>query len=329
MRKYHVAFSFAGEDRAYVESVFSYLKEHSSLRVFYDRDNETFLWGKNLPETLQDIYTRDAHFVVMFISANYVRKEFPTQERRYAMDRAIKSAKEYILLAKFDDIDVPGIPASMAYIDLSRCSPEEFAQKIIKKMTERGLYFGEPAILESCSVNKSRSDTLSRSAFTIKNENGAPIESVDVRIFKPNGTHNGWKSNANGQATFTNMKSGDFYAIFCAHPDYPAVIVDNLQAGYDISISMNKSSGIGSTMFDSAGCLPGLKGRLNPILDSSKRTYIYGDNVAINGSVDGQPKRFEFGKNINLEDCDGDVVDIRILRIIGKCVILDYKPYTA
>jgi len=330
MRKYHVAFSFAGENRTYVESVFSYLKENSSLKVFYDRDNEIHLWGKNLLETFQDIYTRDAHFVVMFISADYVRKGFPMQERRYALDRSIESAKEYILLAKFDgDIDVPGIPTSMAYIDLSRCSPEEFAQKIIKKMTERGLYFGEHVIQKSCSVNKFRSDTISRSTVTIKSENGAPIESVDVWMFKPNGTHNGWKSNANGQATFTKMKSGDFYTVFCAHPDYPAVIVDNHEAGFDISISMNKSSGIGSTMFDSTGYLPGLKGRLNPILDSSKRTYIYGDNIAINGSVDGQPKHFEFGENINLEDCDGNVVDIRILRIIGECAILNYKPHTA
>jgi len=329
MRKYHVAFSFAGEDRAYVESVFSYLEENSSLKVFYDRDNESFLWGKNLLEIFQDIYTRDAHFVVMFISADYVRKGFPTQERRYALDRAIESAEEYILLAKFDDTVVPGIPTSMACIDLSRCSPDEFAQKIIEKMTERGLYFGEPTIQESCSVNKFRSDTFSRSTVTIKSENGAPIESVDVRMFKPNGTHNGRKSNANGQATFTKMKSGDFYTVFCAHPDCPAVIVDNHQAGFDISISMNKSSGFGSTMFDSTGYLPGMKGRLNPILDSSKRTYIYGDNIAINGSVDGQPKHFEFGENINLEDCDGNVVDIRILRIIGKCAILDYKTHTA
>lgn len=44
---YDVALSFAGEDREYVEEVAIVLKRFG-VRVFYDKFEETELWGKNL-----------------------------------------------------------------------------------------------------------------------------------------------------------------------------------------------------------------------------------------------------------------------------------------
>ena len=52
--KYDVALSFAGEDREYVDAVASHLQE-AGVRVFYDRFEETKLWGKNLYDHLSDI----------------------------------------------------------------------------------------------------------------------------------------------------------------------------------------------------------------------------------------------------------------------------------
>jgi hypothetical protein len=43
-RKYHVALSFAGEDRAYVDGVAAKLHA-SGVKVFYDRYEEVALWG--------------------------------------------------------------------------------------------------------------------------------------------------------------------------------------------------------------------------------------------------------------------------------------------
>lgn len=55
------------------------------------------------------------------------------------------------------------------------------------------------------------------------------------------------------------------------------------------------------------GYIPGLKGRLNPILDSSNRTYLYADNIAIDGGK-GQPVGFNVNVPFELEDADGTVV---------------------
>jgi len=46
-QKYHVALSFAGEDRAYVERVATQLVSEG-VTVFYDKFEEATLWGKNL-----------------------------------------------------------------------------------------------------------------------------------------------------------------------------------------------------------------------------------------------------------------------------------------
>jgi len=45
--KYDIALSFAGEDREYVEQVAILLKRFG-VKVFYDKFEESNLWGKNL-----------------------------------------------------------------------------------------------------------------------------------------------------------------------------------------------------------------------------------------------------------------------------------------
>ena len=323
MRKYHVALSFAGEEREYVEKVFLSLQEKSNLRVFYDRDNDIALWGKNLVEVFQDVYTKEAHFVVMFVSKNYIKKAFPRQEKQFALDRAIGSMEEYILLARFDDSEVHGIPKTTAYIDLRNLDHVNFAQMIIDKITQKGLYFGDTFNENSHSEKVPKSSHL-ETTLTIKDEKNSPIADVDVRLFRKNGTHRSQKSNSNGRVTFEDIAPNEIHTIFLAHPDFPATVENNFENNSDLEITIYPKQGVGSAIYESTGYIPNFEGRLNPILDSAQRTYLYADNIAINGSVDGQPRYFTFGENISLEDREGNVVDIRILRIIGDSAILDY-----
>ncbi len=67
MIKYHIALSFAGEDRDYVEEVANHLQA-ASVNVFYDLFEEEDLWGKNLYEHLTTVYRDQALFTVMFVS---------------------------------------------------------------------------------------------------------------------------------------------------------------------------------------------------------------------------------------------------------------------
>lgn len=139
MEKYHVALSFAGEDRDYVEEVANVLRD-SGVHVFYDKFEETKLWGKNLYTYLRDIYKNRAIYTVIFVSLHYKDKIWTNHERESAQARAIEESKEYILPAKFDiDVEIPGLLKTTGYIDLNKYTPSEFAYIIIKKLTDDGV----------------------------------------------------------------------------------------------------------------------------------------------------------------------------------------------
>jgi hypothetical protein len=131
--RYDVCFSFAGEDRRYVERVANELRE-IGVRIFYDRYEQVELWGKDLYAHLNDIYSTAARYCVLFVSANFARKVWTNHERAAAQERAICEYREYILPARFDDTKVPGLRNTTGYVDLRRIKPPELARMIAKKM---------------------------------------------------------------------------------------------------------------------------------------------------------------------------------------------------
>ncbi|BBO66635.1 hypothetical protein DSCA_05650 [Desulfosarcina alkanivorans] len=138
MKKYQIALSFAGEDRDYVEKVATILRE-KGVNVFYDKFEETKLWGKNLYTYLSDIYQNKALFTVIFVSKAYRDKMWTNHERESAQARAFTESKEYILPAMFDNtIEIPGLLKTTGYIDLNDLSPNDFAIKIIGKLKNEG-----------------------------------------------------------------------------------------------------------------------------------------------------------------------------------------------
>ena len=139
--KYHIALSFAGEDRSYVESVATHLRA-SGVEVFYDRFEEVDLWGKDLYVHLSDIYQKMAVFTVMFISKAYSEKVWTNHERRNAQARAINDSQDYILPAFFDEsIEVPGLLKTTGYISLKTKSAEQLAVVILQKLQKSGVRF--------------------------------------------------------------------------------------------------------------------------------------------------------------------------------------------
>ena len=131
--EYDVALSFAGEDRVYVEKVAKYLKE-KGIEVFYDDYEKTGLWGKDLYVYLDEVYQKKARYCVMFLSCHYAEKLWTNHERKSAQARAFIEKGEYILPARFDNTEIPGIPPTIGYIDLRSLKPEEFGKLIIEKL---------------------------------------------------------------------------------------------------------------------------------------------------------------------------------------------------
>lgn len=134
--KYDVALSFAGEERDYVERVAEFLRKNG-VKVFYDKYEEIDMWGKDLYVHLDEIYRENAKHCVMFLSKNYAEKVWTNHERESAQARAFEEKEEYILPARFDDTEIPGIRPTTGYIDLQHKSPEEFAKLIMQKIGKK------------------------------------------------------------------------------------------------------------------------------------------------------------------------------------------------
>ena len=135
--QYDVALSFAGEDREYVEAVAKILKQ-LNIAVFYDKYEEADLWGKDLYAHLDEVYQRKSKFCVIFISKHYKKKVWTNHERESAQARALSENREYILPARFDDTELPGLRATIGFIDLINKSPRDCANLIAEKLNTIG-----------------------------------------------------------------------------------------------------------------------------------------------------------------------------------------------
>jgi len=133
---YDVALSFAGEDRAYVAQV-AELLQAGQVRVFYDEYEKVTLWGKDLYTHLREVYQKHARYTVLFASAHYRSKVWTNLERESAQARAISERTEYILPARFDDSEIPGLLPTTGYVDLRSTSPKEFTDLILAKLGRR------------------------------------------------------------------------------------------------------------------------------------------------------------------------------------------------
>jgi len=132
---YHIAISFAGEDREIAENIASRLKS-KGYNIFYDKYEQAALWGKDLYSHLTEIYTKKAKYCLMIISENYAEKQWTNHERRAAQARAFSQSKEYILPLKLDDTEIPGLVDTIGYVDYRKVDIDEIIKMLEFKLKE-------------------------------------------------------------------------------------------------------------------------------------------------------------------------------------------------
>lgn len=137
-KKYDVAFSFAGEQRDYVQATYEELVKHE-VSVFYDAAQAVDLLGKNLYVYLSDVYQNQARYCVAFLSYDYANKAWTRRELEIIQARAFQESREYILPGRFDDTEIPGLLPTIAYVDLSAYTPQQFAKLIAEKVVEENV----------------------------------------------------------------------------------------------------------------------------------------------------------------------------------------------
>jgi hypothetical protein len=116
-----------------VEQVATALKVRR-VRCFYDADRQVELWGRHLAEELPRIYAKESSAVIVFVSADYADGGWTRLERRAAFSQAVAEAGVYVLPARFDDSELPGLLDDMVSVDLRRYTPEQFADLVAAKL---------------------------------------------------------------------------------------------------------------------------------------------------------------------------------------------------
>ncbi|MGJ1334203.1 TIR domain-containing protein [Sphingobacterium siyangense] len=323
--EFDIAFSFAGEDREYVEQVYMLLNK-KGVSVFYDYAEEANLWGKNLYDYLSDVYRNKALYTVMFISEHYRKKLWTNHEREAMQSRAFQESREYILPARFDETDIPGLLPTVGYISLINKSPAEFSELILRKLVLSGRTIPSEQVRRSLS-SLVRVPKISSSLFAVnlRNEKGEPVSNASVILIAENNTVLQPTSNGMGVVTFEiNIRRN--YTLYFAHENYPAMIKDGIDPQDDLEVIVYSSENIGSVICIGTGYIPGLRGRLNPILDTSFRRYLYADNIAINDGKQ-QPVSFSIDEPLDLEDSLGIIMQVTVRDIKGSTSLIEYvKP---
>jgi hypothetical protein len=322
-REYDIALSFAGEDRDYVEQV-AVLLQSSGVTVFYDMFEEATLWGKNLYDYLSDVYQNKAQYTIMFISSAYARKLWTTHERQAMQARAFQESQEYVLPARFDDTPIPGVLPTIGYISLKQRTPQDFVKLVHKKLVQSGRTVPSSAVRGAVySVVPRASAEPTEARVRVVDSDGNPILAATVVAIAENNTFKEGTSRGEGIATLW-FETRRLYRLLVAHPDFPAVVVPSWDPGDELRVVVPISENTGSVVCQSTGFIPGLDGRLNPILDAQGRCYIYADNIAIRGG-EVQPAKFSIGEPFALEDSRGVVMQVNVLHIQGRTSLLEFN----
>ena len=158
---------------------------------------------------------------------------------------------------------------------------------------------------------------------------GNPLTEVELLVLFPNKTWKRATTDENGEAQIDLHTTHLPMTVYAAAPGFAAHLEqDWVPEQGELEIKMQSLPHGGSVIFPEAtGNIPDLSGRLNPIRDTHDRTYLYASNIAINEGKQ-QPVTFIPREDLRLTDADGRELMVRIVAIIGRSALLQYRAYT-
>lgn len=132
---YDLAFSFAGEQREYVEAT-KRACERLGLRVFYDRDLSNEWWGKNFIREQRRVYGSRTKYFVPFLSTEYLAKPIPMDEFSAAMMTDVRQGDGYVLPVLLGNVEVPPdlLHPHVHYLRGDDYTPEELASQLQRRV---------------------------------------------------------------------------------------------------------------------------------------------------------------------------------------------------
>lgn len=158
-------------------------------------------------------------------------------------------------------------------------------------------------------------------------DSGKPLDNVNLLVLFPD---NAWKEAVTSEEGLAYVELHSTHmpmAVFAAKKGYAASLeTEWIPAMRPLALNMTKIPNGGSVVFsEETGHIPGLHGRLNPVLDALGRTCLYASNIAINqGAL--QPVYFAINEELDISDFDGCKMRVKIVKMLGRSTLLEYRP---
>ena len=171
-------------------------------------------------------------------------------------------------------------------------------------------------------------DLVPADATVTVHSEGEPLDGIEVLALFPNKTWVRATTDQSGEAALDLYTTNLPMTVYAAGPRYGAGLAKAwMPSQGGLLVELEPLECGGAAVFpQSTGHLPGLRGRLNPIRDTSDRTYLYADNIAIDEGRQ-QPVPFRPGKAIRLTDAHGGELSVTIVDILGRSALLEYRPF--
>lgn len=167
-------------------------------------------------------------------------------------------------------------------------------------------------------------DGLGVTITTLNNETKETLSGVSVLMLYPNRTWRESQTDTFGRSEFV-LHAQLPMTVFVAAEGYRAQVVRGYDPIAPLTVELERTENGGSMIFsERTGSIPGIRGRLNPILDNLDRTYLYANNIAINDGKT-QPVSFVLNEPVRLTDAFGKRATLWFREIMGSSCVFDYE----
>ena len=301
---YSIFLSHTHEDVA-IASALAKRFEERGLLTFQSQPSE----GTKIEEWIRESIGQSAHMVVLLGKSGRGTRWQDYEVRTFLRQAATDERARLLIPLTLHDMDVTEIPDFLRQYNVIQIGDDyEAAASQVLRLIQPTV-----KVVETAGSLKVHTTT----------DGDIPIKGVSVCALAKNLTTINAFTDQNGRASLQLRKS-QAYTLLIAHPQHRSQLIENISGGRNVDIRMPISRYIGSLIVHSTGHIPGLNGRLNPILDTSNRTYLYADNIAINGDQ-VQPTTFVVNEPFELEDAQGNRFEVCVKLIVGRTALLEYR----
>ena len=167
-------------------------------------------------------------------------------------------------------------------------------------------------------------DGISAHIAVLNGETNGPLPEAHLLMVYPDKTYLEARTDAFGHADFVLHRRLPMI-VMCAAKGFTACVVNGFAPGDPLELRMQPAPHGGSLIIaDRTGNLPGIQGRLYPMLDGLDRSCLSAHNVAINDGLQ-QPVSFNLNEPVRLTDSTGTKATLWFREMVGSSCIFDYR----